>query len=242
MDWTTFERHGGVNLPDRLRRRAKRVLSARYEEFEDLYLRHRRAVETLVHESKLFTPVTLGHFAAGQAALEMAWHDGVISREEHAWLLQAFTAMMSHSVDYFSDCDAGFKVDVNPPLAMLTEPELAAIYMTAACTCRADIKRRADDVRLFFELAFFDNELLASPFRLDATGTILWAKHRRELGERRAAELEVFFVAMHILVEQFDLGLPEIADYLEHELKRHAENGEQASLAESETEDEWQGW
>lgn len=218
------------------------MLSARYEEFEDLYLSHRQLAKTLVHESELFTPVTLGHFAAGQAALEAAWNDGVISWKEHAWLLQGFTAMMSHSVDYFSDGDAGFKVDVSPPLKMLTEPELAEAYLTAACTCRADIKRRADDVRLFFELAFFDNELLASPYRLDATGTLLWAKHRRGLGERRAAELEVFFVAMHILVEQFDLGLPEIADYLEHELRRHAEDGEQSSLTESETEDEWQGW
>ena len=34
--------------------------------------------------------------------------------------------MMSYSVDYFSDCDAGFKVDVSPPLAMLTEPQLDA--------------------------------------------------------------------------------------------------------------------
>ena len=229
-------------MVDRLRRRAKRMLSARYEEFEDLYLSHRQLAETLVHESERFTPVTLGHFAAGQAALEMAWHDGVISREEHAWLLQAFTAMMSYSVDYFSDCDAGFKVDVSPPLAMLTEPELAEAYLTAACAFRADIENRLADVGLFFELAFFDNELLASPYRLDATGTLLWAKHRRGLGERRAAELEVFFVAMHILVEQFDLGLPEIADYLEHELKRHAEDGEQASRTESETEDEWQGW
>ena len=229
-------------MADILRRKAERMLSVRYEEFENLYLRHRQAAETLVHESELFTPITLGHFAAGQAALEAAWNDGVISWKEHAWLLQGFTAMMSHSVYYFSECDAGFRVDVSPPLKILTEPELAEAYLTAASTSRADIESRPGDVGLFFQLAFFDNELLASPYRLDATGTTLWAKHRKGLGSRRTAELEVYFVVMHILVEQFDLGLPEIADYLEQELDRQATSGQQAPLPEDQLQDEWEGW
>jgi hypothetical protein len=39
---------------------------------EELYLRHREAAEWLVHESERFTPISLAHFAAGQAALEAA--------------------------------------------------------------------------------------------------------------------------------------------------------------------------
>ena len=229
-------------MADRPRRRAKRLLTARYEEFEDLYLRHRQEAETLIHESERFTPITLAHFAAGQAALEAAWNDGVISWQEHAWLLQGFTAMRSHTVDYFSECDAGFKVDVSPPLKVLAEPELAEAYLAAVHTCRAEIESRPGDAGLFFELAHFQHELLASPYRLDATGIILWAKHRKELKRRRAAELEVYFVVMHILVEQFDLGLPDIADYLEQELERQATSGQQAPLSEDELQDEWLGW
>ena len=119
---------------------------------------------------------------------------------------------------------------------------MAEAYLTAACTSRAEIESRPGDVGLFFQLAHFEHELLASPYRLDATGTILWAKHRKGLGRRRAAELEVYFVVMHILVEQFDLGLPEIADYLEQELERQATSGQQAPLSEDQLQDEWQGW
>jgi len=229
-------------MANRLRTRAARMLEARYHELEPLYLQHRQAAETFVHESERFTPITLAHFAAGRAALEAAWNDGLISWEDHAWLLQAYTAMMSHSVDYFSECAAGFTVDVRPPRRMLTQPVLAEAYLIAAGTCRADIESRPGDVGLFFQLAFVDNELLASPYRLDATGTILWAKHRKGLGKRRAAELEIYFEVMHILVEQFDLGLGEIADYLEQELAPQPISGQQAPDSEDQPQDEWQGW
>lgn len=72
----------------RLQRKTKQILEPRYEELEDLYLRYREAAERLVRDPDRFMPINLAHLAAGQAALEAAWADGVITWDEQVWLLQ----------------------------------------------------------------------------------------------------------------------------------------------------------
>lgn len=217
------------------------MLQARYEELEQLYLGHRQAVERLVREPDRFTPVTLAHFAAGQAALEAAWDDGKISTDEHVYLLQGYTAITSHSVDDYSECQAGFDVQISPPLAM-TEPYSVQTYVAAAEDVRAEITARHADLVAFYDLAEWTCELLASPYRVTTMGTLLWARSRRRLGRRKAMRLDVRFQAMHILFEQHELQLPEIAGWLEQRLDRQDRDGTRPPSPQADLEDEWRDW
>jgi hypothetical protein len=229
-------------VADRLRKRARRMLEARYEEMEGLYLWHREAAERLIHESERFTPITLAHFAAGQASLEAAWVDRVISGNEHAWLLQVHTAIVSHSVDDYSECDAGFDVEISPPFGMLTEPDAVQPYLAVARAARSEATSRRTALVMIYKAAEWMHEPLASPYRVTATATILWAKSRAWLGRQTASRLDVYFEAMHILVEQLELGLPEIAGWLEQELEHQLRDGTPLPSPEAEPEDEWRDW
>lgn len=225
-------------MANRLRKRARRMLEARFDELEELYLRHREAAEWLVHESERFTPISLAHFAAGQAALEASWRDAVISLDDHIWLLQGHTVIVSQSVDDFSECEAGFEVEISPPLTMSTASDAVQAYLTAAGAVRSEIRSQSATLALFYELAKFEHVSWISPYRLTATGTLLWAKLRRGLDRQTVRQVDARFEIMHILVEQIDLALPEIADWLEQELERTAGDRDPRPTPE----DEWKDW
>ncbi len=119
---------------------------------------------------------------------------------------------MSHAVDDFSECKAGLEVEISPPLGMLGEPDAAQHYLADDHTARAEIARHHADLVTFYERSERTHEQLPSPFRITAAATLPWARSRIGLARRAAARLDVYFEAMHIVVEQIDLGLAEIAN------------------------------
>lgn len=214
------------------------MLEARFEEMEELYLQHRDAAEWLVHGSEQYTPVALGQFASGQAALEAAWRDATIDLDEHTWLLQGYTRIVSHCVDDLSEGELGFAVEISPPLSISTEFAAIQAYLLAAEAVRAEVASQSDTLRLFYELAKFQHDCLISPCRLTATGTLLWARSRRSLSKLQARQIDVYFEAMHVFVEQHELRLPDIADWLEQELARPSDEEAPQLLPD----DEWKDW
>ncbi|MGI6414828.1 MAG: hypothetical protein ACOX1P_04105 [Thermoguttaceae bacterium] len=73
---------------------------------------------------------------------------------------------------------------------------------------------------------------------LTAAATLPWARSRIGLARRVAARLDVYFEVMHILVEQIDLGLPEIANWLRQAPEDATSDGTSFSSPEVEREDE----
>ena len=60
-----------------------------------------------------YDPSTLAFFAAGEAAMEQAFCDGIVDFQQHAWLAAFHVAFLSVVIDDFCERECHF--EVTPP-------------------------------------------------------------------------------------------------------------------------------
>ncbi len=184
------------------------ALYSRWDELPRIYQHHRKRVDEVVTCDYDLNETVRDYFASGQAALEQALGDVVISLQEHAALSRVFTAFHAYAIDLYSDCCVGFMAKLQHPLG-----EEAAAYDIEAYLCRAeqvrdDLMRRQGEVSKWFELALDARGL---PHPTSTAGTLRFAVSDGLVDQQTALLVGCYFEVFTKVVEVLEFGLEEIA-------------------------------
>jgi len=186
-------------------------LLLRREELLRRYLSHREEAATRIVDAPKYDPSTLAFFAAGEAAMEQAFCDGIVDVKQHAWLAAFHVAFLGVTADDFCQCQCRFEVKppaTSPPGAVISREE----YLNAFAQSQDEVARSRGTIEGSYKAL---RQLHAEdPYRLVNAALLFFAGWKGRVDRHTFFFLERYFAVMYRFVEAEEFGLPEIADKL----------------------------
>lgn len=187
------------------------TLHARRADLKRRYLRCRQDARELITSDGELTEVTYDVFAAGQAALEQALEDFVIDWREHATLSGLYTAFFAHLVDEYSECRVGFDAKFRHPFGEHGATYEIDAYLELAKRVRDDLRRRADQVGEFYDVALRVHSVASNPYTLITAATLALATSRAVVDRLTAGILGRYFSFLDGILDEVAFGLLDVA-------------------------------
>lgn len=186
------------------------LLLRRREELLRRYRSHREEAATRIVAASKYDPSTLAFFAAGEAALEQAFCDGVVDFRRHAWLAALHAAFLSVVMDDFCGRECHFEITppaTSPPGAVIPRKE----YLKAFSQGQQEVARWRCTIEGSYKGIRKAHAAAPEPYRLVNAALLSFAGWKGRINRHTLYFLERYFAVMYRFVEGEEFGLLAVA-------------------------------